>query len=424
MFKRALSVIAASVFCICVASCSHGTQQAAPAATATPQHVHIVVSDSGRITPERTLSGFIAPLQNVTLSTTLTEPAAQVNVVEGDHVRSGQVLAVFDVSDLEANLRALQRSAAEADANTVRQQFQSSQTIGQSIGSAGQAQASLNAALAKLHQDERDLGRDEALQQNGYIARQTTDQQQTAVTNDRASVTSAQAALQAARITVDTNGTSKNGLQGASIAAERAAADAARAQADEIRAQISRATIASPVDGMVINRNLNPGEYPNGRTLFTIAQTGAVYGVLNASPAQIAGIHQGQTAAVVLNSQSNTARTAHIVAVLGQTVPGSTNFTVKALIDQADDNLLSGLPLSAHVKLDPVSGTRIPRSAFIDGTETHVITISNHVAHLQAVQVLAEDADFAIVHNLQPGVELVGDGNAGIADGDRVDASP
>lgn len=408
---------------LALGACSHGDNSATPAATATPQHVSVTTSGSGTIKPQRILSGFIAPLQNVTLSTTLSEPAAQVNVVEGDHVLAGQVLAVLDVSDLEANLRALQRSAMQAEANTVRQQFQSAQTIGQGVSSASEAQANLAQAQAKFQLDQTNLERDESLEAKGFIAKQTTDQQRTAVETDRAEIRSSQAAVNSARITVDTNGTNTQGLQGATIAAQRAAAAAARAQGDQLRAQISRGTISSPVDGVVINRNLNPGEYPNNRTLFTIAQSGAVYAVLNASASQVGGVHRGQTVSVALNSEPNKRRSAHVVAVLGQSTPGSTNFTIKAAIDRPDDDLLSGLPLVATITLSSVSGTSIPRSAFSDGTETHVIVVRDGVAHVTPVRVLAENSSTAIVDGITAQTSLVSDGNAGIADGDRVDTA-
>ena len=418
-----MRAVIASICCYSLAGCTHNAHAAAPSPTATPQHVSVVTSGHGTIRPLRTLSGFIAPLQNVTLSTTLNEPAAHVDVIEGDRVKAGQTLAVFDVSDLQANLHALEQSAVEADANTARQQFQSSQTIGQGVGSASQAKAGLAQTQEKLQEDERDLARYEDLQSKGFIARQTTDQQRTTVASDRAAVRSSQAALQAAQITVNTNGTSREGLQGASITAQRAAADAARAQADQLRAQISRATISSPVEGIVVNRNLNPGEYPNSRTLFTIAQSGIVYAVLNASPAQITGIRRGQAVSIALSAGGRITRSAHVVAVLGQTTPGSTNFTVKAVIDQPDEDLLSGLPLVATITLAEVTGTSVPRAAFTDGTESQVIAVRDHVAHLVPVQVVAENATTAIVRGLASGTVLVSDGNAGIADGDHVDAA-
>ena len=52
------------------------------------------------------------------------------------------------------------------------------------------------------------------------------------------------------------------GLQQSSVAQAKAQEEVALAQAQQIRVSISKATIISPIDGVVVNRNLNPGEYP------------------------------------------------------------------------------------------------------------------------------------------------------------------
>ena len=49
------------------------------------------------------------------------------------------------------------------------------------------------------------------------------------------------------------------GVGGAAIAAQE---KVAMAQAQQVRVQIAKAAIVSPIDGVVVNRNLNPGEYP------------------------------------------------------------------------------------------------------------------------------------------------------------------
>ena len=60
------------------------------------------------------------------------------------------------------------------------------------------------------------------------------------------------------------------GLQGAQVAAARADEQTALAQAQQVRVQISKARIVSPIDGVVVNRNLNPGEFPGTRQIFTL----------------------------------------------------------------------------------------------------------------------------------------------------------
>jgi HlyD family secretion protein len=107
---------------------SRGTaaKTAPPAAAA----VSSVIAGQGTIVPTRALGGFIAPAQNVLITSSLNEPAATVNVVEGQQVRKGDVLATFDVSDLQAQYQADLHSALAADANASKQVYAGAQTIG------------------------------------------------------------------------------------------------------------------------------------------------------------------------------------------------------------------------------------------------------------------------------------------------------
>ncbi len=56
--------------------------------------------------------------------------------------------------------------------------------------------------------------------------------------------------------------------------------------------QIAKATITSPIDGVVVNRNINPGEYPGNREIFTLQQVDPIYAVLHASSEQVAAHRQ------------------------------------------------------------------------------------------------------------------------------------
>ena len=68
-----------------------------------------------------------------------------------------------------------------------------------------------------------------------------------------------------------------------------------------------RRPIVSPIDGVVVNRNLNPGEYPGSRTIFTLQQLNNVYAELNASSADTFAIPVG--APVTLTSPAPSSQT-------------------------------------------------------------------------------------------------------------------
>jgi multidrug efflux pump subunit AcrA (membrane-fusion protein) len=392
----------------------------APDAAPRPPSPAVVEAALGTVAPRHQLGGIVAPLQNVGISSSLSEPAATVLVREGQRVNAGEILATFDVSDLESELDADIRSADEAYANATKQRYQSVQTIVEGVGSFGQAQATLTQAQTKRSLDQLTLQRDEQLLAQEFIARQTVDEARQAVQADVQQIASAQAALVSARGTVNTNGSTSAGLQGASIRAARAAAAAAQAQAEQVRAQISRATLRSPIDGIVVSRNLNVAEYPGTRTLFTIQERGDAYAVLNASSDEVQGLRTGDGATVTVSGSDPGSVRGRIEAILAQAQPGATNFTVKVRVPNTSGALLAGMAVTATIDAAAVNGVRIPRSAFTDGSESTIVTVRDDRTYLQPVTVIAEDDGHAIVRGIASGERVITNGNAGYTSGQLV----
>ena len=293
------------------------------------------------------------------------------------------------------------------------------------------ASATLAQAKQTLANDQLNLVRDRQLLAEGYIAQQTVDQQQTTVINDGASVRTAEANLSTAITNQSVNGTASNGLQAATVAsaiadaqAARAAIEQARGQIAQYESQISKATIVSPVDGVVTNRNLNPGEYPGSRTIFTIQQLNQVYADLNASSEDTFAIPVGAGVDLTVGGAGNETFTGHVVAVLGQVTPGSTNFTVQVLLQNPGNKLQAGLPVSATINLPAVSGVGIPTTAFLDDTHTTVMVADDELVDVVAktvkVREIGTDGTTSIVTGLKAGQTVVSNGQLGLADGQSI----
>ncbi len=187
------------------------------------------------------------------------------------------------------------------------------------------------------------------------MAQQAVDQQNTQVQNDRSAVRTAEAQLQSALTNQSVNGTNSTGLQASNVASAAAEARAAHAVVEQARAgvqqlqtQIAKATIVSPIDGVVVNRNLNPGEYPASRTIFTLQQLDNVYAELNASSADTFAIPVGAPVTLNVAGANSQTYTGRVVAVLGQVTPGSTNFTVKVLVANPDGEAAIRHPGDGH----------------------------------------------------------------------------
>lgn len=402
---------------------------------ASPNPVPTAAAKPTTVRASTTISGVIAPLQNVAITSSLAEAADAVNVSEGDRVRAGEVIAVLDTADLRAQLAQAvatvatdARIAASDDAKVVQAQYTQRLNIGQSSDQVRSARSAVVAAQSTLSNDQLTLSRDAQLLANGYIAQSQYDQQKTQVQNDTSALHTAQANLESAITNQQVNGTTNTGLQAANVASVAADARAARAtiqqaqaQVQQFQASIAKATIVSPVNGVVVNRNLNPGEYPGGRTIFTIQQLDHVYAELNASSGDTFAIPVGAPVTVVVSS--GTARTYHgkVVAVLGQVTPGSTNFTVKVLVQNADGKLQSGIPVTATAALPPVSGIGIPTTAFLDDTHTSVMIVDDEVvdtiAKLVHVRELGSDGKTSIVSGLKKGQPVISNGQLGVTDG-------
>lgn len=376
-----------------------------------------VTAQDGALAKARELGGFIAPLQNVSLSSALTEPASEVYVVEGQPVASGAPLATFDVSDLQAELDSDLHTASEAQLNATKQYYSGAQTISAGTSSVANNETLVVQAREKERLDQINLARDAALLRQQYISQQTYDSQLETVKTDAAATRSNEAALASARITVATNGSQSSGLQGASLQAAHEAALQAVASAHQIRAQIARATLRAPIGGIVTNRNLNPGEYPGSRTLFTIQALDNVYAQLNASSEELAGVRIGNS--VTLNAHGTSVHLkGRVVAILGQAAPGSTNFTIKVLVANPARTLLAGMAVDSFIRLSPTRGTVIPRAALSNDETTVGIVLANKYRVVR-VRVLAENADRAVVSGVTPGTKVV-TGASDLHDGERV----
>lgn len=412
---RAFALLGAAVLALT------GCAQKAPPPKPPPPAVTTSVAVPGSVTPAQTLPGIIAPYQNVSIQSTLSEPADSVLVQEGDHVHRGQLLAQLDTADLEANLQADMASAASYAANTSHLKFAGSLAITQGVNGVSQAQAMLQQAQKTLSTDSINLQRDQQLYANGYVALQVLQQQQTLVANDQQTVRNDQAAINSAKSLVQANGTlNGGGLQTTSIQQSSATQQMALAQANQIRVQIAKARITSPVDGVVVNRALNPGEYPGTRDLFVVQQTNPIYAILRGSGQQIAKLRVGSPADVTVSDLSSRPFHGKVAAVLNQINPGSTNFIVKVLLDNPSGAIRAGMAVASNVAMPTVHGTRIPTTAFVDDTHTSVMVVRNGVVQTAKVHEFGGDGTNSVVSGIASGTRVIADGQSGYSDGQQV----
>jgi RND family efflux transporter MFP subunit len=175
---------------------------------------------------------------------------------------------------------------------------------------------------------------------------------------------------------------------------------------------------------VVTNRNLNPGEYPGSRTIFTIQQIDKVYADLNASSEDTFAIPVGAPVALSVSGAGAQGYSGKVAAVLGQVTPGSTNFTVQVIVANPSGKLQAGLPVSATIDLPPVHGVGIPTTAFLDDTHSTVMIANDELVDVTAktvkVRELGSDGTTSIVSGVNAGQNVISNGQLGLADGQSI----
>lgn len=404
------------------AACGRGEKAPAPA-----PYVPTILAAYGTVNPSERLAGIVAPYQNVAIQSSLTEPADAVYVREGDSVHAGQVLAQLDTADLQAQLDADLATANSNQANTQHTVYQGSLSIAQGMDTLRNDLAALGQAQQTLDNDRRNLARDQNLLTQGYISQQAVDAQQTLVRNDEQALSSAGASVASARANVAANGSlSGGGLQSSAVAQSAAQTKVALAQADLVRVQIRKATIASPIDGVVVNRNINPGEYPGNREIFTIQQVDPIYAVLHASGEQIAHVVTGAIASVTGPDLGGAGRfTGRVEGVLNEINPGSTDFQVKVLIANPRRQLRPGMAVQGTIPTSPLRGVRVPETAFTDGNHDAVLTVApDSTVKTVKVTEVGGDGTTSVITGIAPGTRIVANGQSSVGDGEKVSFQP
>jgi RND family efflux transporter MFP subunit len=399
-----------------------------PATQATqPPYVQTTVSSYGNVEPARRLAGIVAPYQNVAVQSSLSEPTDAVYVREGDSVHAGEVLALLDTADLQAQLQSDLATANSNHANTVHTVYQGSLSIAQGVDTVRSDEAAVRQAQKTLGNDSLNLTRDRNLLAQGYVSQQSVDAQATLVQNDQQALNTADSNLAAAQSNVAANGSlSGQGLQASAVQQSAAQEKVALAQADQVRVGIAKASIVSPIDGVVVNRNLNPGEYPGSREIFTLQQVNPIYAVLHASSEEVARIENGAPATVTAADLNGNGRfDGHVVGVLNEINPGSTDFEVKVLLANPGQRLRPGMVVQGTIAALPIAGVRVPVTAFTDDNHDAVITVqADDTVKTITVAEIGSDGTTSVVSGLRPGTRIVSNGQTSIGDGEKVSYRP
>ena len=283
-------------------------------------HYKTEAARRGNLTVTVTATGNLTPTNQVEVGSELSGIVKHVNVDFNDHVKVGQALAVLDTSKLKAKVlqsRAVLASAnarvlsARATIQETRNQLARLQQVRRISGSKAVSQHDLDAAMGSL---------DRAL---------------------------------------------------AEKAVAEAAVEQARAVLESDETDLSKATIVSPINGIVLSRDVDPGQTVaaslQAPVLFVLAEDLAQMELhVDVDEAEVGKVKAGQEASFTVDAYPGRRFPAHITQVRygAKTVEGVVTYATVLNVNNADLSLRPGMTATADITVQKIEDALlIPNAA-------------------------------------------------------------
>src|ERR1051325_7082153 len=375
--------------------------------------VKVAKAEKGSIAAEVVAVGTIWPREKADVSAKVSAQIKRMALLKNKVVRAGEVIAVLESRDLQA-----QRAEAVAALNQARAEERSTVT-GTIPKTNAEDQKALMDARAKVRNTRATYERRRALYEKGGISLKDVEASQL-------EFQTAEDELRLQEQTVSLRARSLNPNDRALAAAKVAEAQQHLATLD---AQLSYATIRSPITGIVTDQYQYEGEFAAaGGKLVTIADVSTVIVKAPFSDTVAAQLKTGDAATVIPTDTSAGEMRGQITLLSRSSDP--TNRTVEVWVTLANGagllraNGAAQVTVFANSKNDaiivPAAAVTLEATNADEGTV--MVVDAQNVAHETKVTVGIRTPDkIEIVEGLQGGETVVVEGNYALPDGTKVE---
>jgi multidrug efflux pump subunit AcrA (membrane-fusion protein) len=401
--RLAISIFLASAIAISSVGCSKEKTEeavvpvtAANAQKATVQHV--ITADA-----------VLFPLQQAAIVPKISAPVKQFYANRGSKVRKGQLLAVLENSDLAAAKEENKGAFEQAEATYVTGTAAGLPEEIQKATSDAQSAKEMFDAQQKVYDSRQELFK------QGAMPRKDLDQAGVSLTQARAQYELAKRHLDSLNAVVKQQET--KGFEGQ--------LSSARGKYLGAKAQFGYSEIRSPIDGVVTDRPLYPGEMPSaGVPLITVMDLSRVIARAHIPQKDAFLLKVGDPATIDVSGMDKPAE-GKVTLVSPALDPNSTTVEVWVQAKNPKQTLKPG----TSVRLSMVSETVpdalvIPASAVLtaaDGSATVMVIGSDQHARQLAVKVgIRQDDNVQILDGLKEGQSVVASGAYGLPDNTKV----
>lgn len=375
--------------------------------------VKVVKAEKGNIAAEVSAVGTIWPREKADVGAKISAQIRQMALLKNKVVKAGEIIAVLESRDLQA-----QRAEAVAALNEARANERSIVT-GTIPKTNAEDRKALMDARAKVNTARATYERRRVLFEKGGISKKDLEASQL-------ELTTAEDELRLQEQTIALRARSLNPNDRALAAARTAQAQQRVATLD---AQLSYATIRSPITGVVTEQFQYEGEFASaGGKLVTIADTSSVIVKAPFADTAVAQLKTGDPATIIPTDTS--AEEMHGQVTLLSRSSDPTNRTVEVWVTLGNEsgklraNGAAEVTVFANSKNDavvvPASAVTLETSNANEGTV--MVVDAQNVAHETKVTTGIRTTDkIEIVEGLQGGETVVVEGNYALPDGTKVE---
>jgi len=376
------------------------------------REVVVAPAQKGNLAETLSLTGTLMPAQEVKITSKIPGRVEKVLVEEGTLVKAGDVLIKLERKELALAVEQAKAAVATAEAGLAKV------LAGTRKEKIDQAEAALAQAKANAYICKITFERMANLLKDRSIPRTKYDEAKARCDAALAQYQSAQAQLEMAKI-----GATKEDIDIA-----RAQVRQARAALATARRQFQNTIITSPINGVVVHRNVEPGEVVSPplmptKPLLDVVDMSRLKTVVNITENRTRSVRLDQEASITLDGFPGETFPGKVSRISPVVDPRSRTFKAEILIKNPDNRVKPGM--FARVQLVLTKRTdvlKVPVEAVTEGEEGKFVFLAvNGVAKITPVTLGISDGVYVeVISGVNAGEEVIVQGNLGLEDGNRI----
>lgn len=340
---------------------------------ASDQAYRLGAVDRGPITASVRATGTLNPVTTVLVGSQLSGQVVEILADYNTPVKEGQVVARLYAEQIKSRRDAALADLAQAraDLDTKRAQIDKARSaLQRSEAQANDLAAQSDRTQAQLTEAQRNLDRQRELTTRAVGTQTALEQAGTQVDIQKANLVSAEA--QIASNKAETEGLKADlALAEAGVKSAEAIILQRQAKLRDIEIDLARTDIKSPVEGVVVKRDIELGQTVaaslSAPTLFTIAQDLREIDIYaNIDEADVGRLKDGQKVSFTVNAYPNRTfeGSVRMVRLSAQTVQNVVTYTAVIGVRNLDQALLPGMTANLQIVTDEREDVlRIPNAA-------------------------------------------------------------